>query len=199
MKYKVGDKVVVRENFSGHRFKMGETIEIQKVTDSDYLAINEKGCSWWVTDVELVSINKDFTTEEIHITTKGRHTYAIKKQNGKIVARSEAKCHKDDKFDFNTGVNLCLERLGIKEEVKTLAPTTKHFAVGDIVTTDFYPNFGECIVVKVEDEYNAIWVTPLGHDEYTKGIVKDYITKGFMEHETAYHVGLDWNTVVKVG
>lgn len=195
MKYNVGDKVVITERKHGHQFSIGETVKIVTKTDYDYYAKNENGASWWIIDDEIEYPSYKFNSkDEIHITTKGRHTYAVKKQNGKIVARSEAKCHKDDKFDFNTGVNLCLERLGIKGCVLT----TEKFKVGDIVTTNYYSELGECVVLKVEDD-NTIWITPLGHDGYTKRIAKNYMIKGFIKHETAFRVNVDWNTVVKVG
>lgn len=137
MKYKVGDKVVITERKHGHQFSIGETVKIVNKTSYDYCAKNESGKLWWIMDdeIEYPSYKSNFKNE-IHITTEGRYTYAVKKFNGKVVARAEAKCHEDDKFDFNVGVNLCLERLGIKEEVKTSAPTTEHFEVGDIVTDD---------------------------------------------------------------
>ena len=57
------------------------------------------------------------TNQQIHITTDGKTTYAVLKQNGKVLSRSEAKCHPDDKFDFETGAKIALDRLEIKKEV----------------------------------------------------------------------------------
>lgn len=68
--------------------------------------------------------------QEIHITTDGKITYAVLKQNGKILSRSEAKCHPDDKFDFETGAKIALDRLEIKKEVKQ---PENPFKPGDIV------------------------------------------------------------------
>lgn len=70
------------------------------------------------------------TNQEIHITTDGKTTYAVLKQNGKILSRSEAKCHPDDKFDFKTGAKIALDRLEIKKEVKQ---SENPFKSGDIV------------------------------------------------------------------
>lgn len=70
------------------------------------------------------------TNQEIHITTDGKTTYAVLKQNGKILSRSEAKCHPDDKFDFETGAKIAFDRLEIKKEVKQ---PENPFKPGDIV------------------------------------------------------------------
>lgn len=70
------------------------------------------------------------TNPEIHITTDGKITYAVLKQNGKVLSRSEAKCHPDDKFDFETGAKIALDRLEIKKEVKQ---PENPFKSGDIV------------------------------------------------------------------
>lgn len=197
MKYKVGDKVIVTKRKHGHGFSIGETVRIANKTTYNYYAENENGEGWCIMDDEIkYPPYKSNSKDEIHITTEGRYTHAIKKQNGKIVARSEAKCHEDDKFDFNTGVNLCLERLGVLNSETT--SEQEHYEIGDIVTTDYYPELGECVVAGFDDETKVIWVTPLGHDEYTKSIVKDYIVKGFVKHTTAFCVNLEWNTVTKV-
>lgn len=70
------------------------------------------------------------TNQEIHITTDGKITYAIFKQDGKVLSRSEAKCHPDDKFDFETGAKIAFDRLEIKKETKQFE---NPFQVGDIV------------------------------------------------------------------
>lgn len=198
MKYKVGDKVVIRERKHGHQFSIGETVKIEKKTYYDYYAKNESGKGWWIMDDEIEYPSyKSYSKDEIHITTEGRYTHAVKKFNGKVVARAEAKCHEDDVFDFNVGVNLCLERLGVKEEVKIPAPTTEHFAVGDIVIDELYPDLGKCIIVKVEDD-GMFWITPINTDtKMDKEMAKNYMTKSFIEHETAFAVDT-WHKVTKV-
>lgn len=80
------------------------------------------------------------TNQEIHITTDGKTTYAVLKQNGKVLSRSEAKCHPDDKFDFETGAKIALDRLEIKKEVKQ---PENPFKPGDIVECIFdFKTFG---------------------------------------------------------
>lgn len=74
------------------------------------------------------------TNQEIHITTDGKTTYAVLKQNGKVLSRSEAKCHPDDKFDFETGAKIAFDRLEIKKEVDE---PKNPFKPGDIVECIF--------------------------------------------------------------
>lgn len=70
------------------------------------------------------------TNLEIHITTDGKTTYAVLKQDGKVLSRSEAKYHPDDKFDFETGAKIAFDRLEIKKEIKR---SENPFKPGDIV------------------------------------------------------------------
>lgn len=70
------------------------------------------------------------TNQQIHITTDGKTTYAVLKQYGKVLSRSEAKCHPDDKFDFETGAKIAFDRLEIKRE---LDEPKNPFKVGDTV------------------------------------------------------------------
>lgn len=77
---------------------------------------------------------------EIHITTDGKTTYAVLKQDGKVLSRSEAKCHPDDKFDFETGAKIALDRLEIKKETEQ---SENPFKPGDIVECIFdFKTFG---------------------------------------------------------
>lgn len=78
--------------------------------------------------------------QEIHITTDGKTTYAVLKQDGKVLSRSEAKCHPDDKFDFETGAKIAFDRLEIKKETEQ---SENPFKPGDIVECIFdYKVFG---------------------------------------------------------
>lgn len=78
--------------------------------------------------------------QQIHITTDGKTTYAVLKQDGKVLSRSEAKCHPDDKFDFETGAKIAFDRLEIKKEVKQ---PENPFKPGDIVECIFdFKTFG---------------------------------------------------------
>lgn len=56
------------------------------------------------------------------------------------MSRSEAKCHPDDKFDFETGAKIALDRLEIKKETEQ---SENPFKPGDIVECIFdYKVFG---------------------------------------------------------
>lgn len=80
------------------------------------------------------------TNPEIHITTDGKTTYAILKQDRKVLSRSEAKCHPDDKFDFETGAKIAFDRLEIKKKTEQ---SENPFKPGDIVECIFnYKTFG---------------------------------------------------------
>ena len=87
--------------------------------------------------------------QEIHITTDGKTTYAVLKQDGKVLSRSEAKCHPDDKFDFETGAKIAFDRLEIKKEVDE---PKNLFKPGDIV---------EYISDKVS-QFDSIYFPPKG-------------------------------------
>lgn len=56
------------------------------------------------------------SNKEIHITLDDTTTIAILKKNGKVVKRSEAKLHPDDTFNFETGVNIAMNRLFGRED-----------------------------------------------------------------------------------
>mgnify|MGYP003654349570 CR=1 FL=1 len=59
MKCKKGDKVRVVKMFNGHRFRIGEIVEIVQVykKDLDYLVTGANNNEWWVTDSEIELID----------------------------------------------------------------------------------------------------------------------------------------------
>lgn len=132
--------------------------------------------------------------QEIHITTDGKTTYAVLKQNGKILSRSEAKCHPDDKFDFETGAKIALDRLEIKKEVKQ---PENPFKSGDIVECiyDFkvfgvYPpqgTLGEVISISGQGVF-VRWAKGSTHDDGEWWIPTCYIRKIY-QHEESFKVG----------
>lgn len=67
---------------------------------------------------------EQLSNKEIHITLDDTTTIAILKENGKIIKRSNAKLHPDDEFNFETGVNIVLDRLFDRES--TYIPTTSN-------------------------------------------------------------------------
>ncbi len=57
-------------------------------------------------------LSKKMEFPTIVISTDGHTTEAIKIQNGQIVSKAEAKCDfRYDKFNFNTGAKIALDRL----------------------------------------------------------------------------------------
>lgn len=47
---------------------------------------------------------------KIEIFRSGKTVIALKRTNGKVVAKGVAKCHPDDEFDFDIGARLAMER-----------------------------------------------------------------------------------------
>lgn len=134
------------------------------------------------------------TNQEIHITTDGKTTYAVLKQNGKVLSRSEAKCHPDDKFDFETDAKIALDRLEIKKEVKQ---PENPFKPGDIVECiyDFkvfgvYPpqgTLGEVISISGQGVF-VRWAKGSTHGDGEWWIPTCYIRKIY-QHEESFKVG----------
>ena len=56
-------------------------------------------------------LGKPKCTKQIHITTDGTNTYAVLKENGKVMKRSSAKCSPEDEFSFDKGSRIALNRL----------------------------------------------------------------------------------------
>lgn len=144
MKYKVGDKVRVRKDLVvGKRYYMtnreyhdsfvygmaafrGKVVTIADDSGGKYRIEAGKGYNW---------VDEMFETPpEVHkivITTDGKTTLARLYEGKRVVKRAEAKCSPSDAFDFMTGAQLALERLGaMPAEPERAAPT---FAEGDIV------------------------------------------------------------------
>ena len=57
MKYKVGDKVRVIKNLTGHRYEIGIIITIAEVNETNYFIEEEvDGCTWTVTDSDIEAV-----------------------------------------------------------------------------------------------------------------------------------------------
>ena len=127
MKFKVGDKVRIKENlivgkFYGgllfldcmSKFK-GTKNKILDTTIGGNYILNGNDFSWSEDMLELVEQEQQ-TPFSISITSDGIKTVKGTYVNGKEIKESEAKCNLDeDTFDISTGVQLVLERLGIKK------------------------------------------------------------------------------------
>lgn len=116
----------------GNRFIVGKvyepdkngrlTDELGRVGDASLAGTFEewyKHCNWIDYDFEQVTNAR----HEIHITcTDGKTTHAVKKVDGKIVARSKAVCCPSDTFDFAIGANLAYDRLMRPETLEKVQP-----------------------------------------------------------------------------
>lgn len=74
---------------------------------------------------------------KIEIFRNGKAVIALKRTNGKVVAKGVSKCHPDDEFDFDTGARLAMERCVGKADTATTEPESKptepKFKKGDTV------------------------------------------------------------------
>lgn len=118
MKFKVGEKVRVirninRRHIGKHYFNINEEVNIKEydISDNSYLCsdLENFNCNCYVCEEDLESITKN--TQEIHIMIKDMTTNAIMKENGNIVKCAKAKLNPNDEFNFEYGVNLCMDRL----------------------------------------------------------------------------------------
>ena len=119
MKYKVGDKVIVRRNLKDgleyggvycncSMVTLGGRVgTIRRVSTAGIGAYKLYEYDWWWSDEMLEPI----CTEKIVITTDGVTTTARKYDGKKLVKEAKAVCSKDDTFNFDVGAKLAMERL----------------------------------------------------------------------------------------
>lgn len=142
MKYKVGDKVRVRDDLVvGKRYSMaggkvddsfvdsmsplrGKIVTIADSSGKKY-RIKECGFNW--TDEMFEPIN----AQKIVITTDGKETLARLYEGDKVIKSATAKCNPGDTFDFAIGAKLAFERL--TAEKKKASEPKHNFKVGDRV------------------------------------------------------------------
>lgn len=117
-KFKVGDKVRIKNGlFSGYdyngllfTYKMdkckGKIYKIERIS-SERLYTLEGILGWTFNNAMLEPVYNS----EIHITTDGKTTHAMLKENGEVTKRAVAKCSPEDNFDFKTGAELAFNRL----------------------------------------------------------------------------------------
>ena len=131
MKYKIGDKVRVRDDLHLNEiYKMdsgtdydsvvsemlkfkGKEATISTYIDSNKYLISEDGGCWNWTD-EMFS---DLATDrpKVVITTDGKTTTAKMYEGEKLLKTAESNCSPEDTFDFAVGAKLALERVTEKE------------------------------------------------------------------------------------
>lgn len=186
-KFKVGDKVLVKENLKGDKsYKMedgfGDTVVANMVRFSGKVVtisrvggkynIKEDYGRWNWTDGMFEGLASN--SNKIVITTDGKTTTARLFDGKKMIRKAEARCSSDDEFDFMVGAKLAMERLEVEEPKK---PTVK---VGDFVMVKggdghhHYIADGQiCEVTGVEDDGTSIWVR--GYNTVARGIGKQYL------------------------
>lgn len=127
MNYKIGDKVRIMSEKTGSRWNcdgemdkwLGKTMTIKKIVplfQTTHCKMEEDagercGIGWkWFP--EMIAEFAREPRHSIHITcTDGKTTHAVKKVDGKIVARSKAVCCPTDEFNANIGAQLAFNRL----------------------------------------------------------------------------------------
>jgi hypothetical protein len=137
MKYKVGDKVVIRSwqdmakqfgldrygdiktkvCFVGEMRKYcGTEMTISKIYGDDDNFSMEGSCFYFSKDM----FEKKNCNQKIVITSDGTETLARLYKSGKIVKSATAKCSPEDEFNFSIGAKLAFDRLveSIAEEKK---------------------------------------------------------------------------------
>lgn len=147
-KFKIGD--IVHCKVKGHRYTSDENNWVGKVVGFDVpngydwdmavetiKAINHPFGKLFVRSNEFELVNKDASTEELHITVKGNETIAVYKHDGET-EKAVAKCSPEDKFDFKIGAKIALERLGIIEDEPVYTHRRK------LVNKETEINYGYC-------------------------------------------------------
>ena len=131
MKYKIGDKVRVRDDlrleevykmdngtdYDSVVFEMlklkGKEATILTYTDSNKYLISEDGGCWNWTDEMFSGLVTSFP--KVVITTDGKTTTAKMYEGMKLLKTAQSKCSPEDTFDFAIGAKLALERVTEKE------------------------------------------------------------------------------------
>ena len=127
MKYKIGDKVRVKDNLEvGKMYFMsnmpefdsveremlkfkGKEVTISSYTGDGKYIIEEDGGVWNWTDEMFSRLATSLT--KVVITTDGKTTTAKMYEGKKRLKTAESKCSPEDTFDFAIGAKLALERV----------------------------------------------------------------------------------------
>ena len=105
--YNENAKDLIYITFEKYRF----ATLMRYATDKKFCSVNN------IKEVKFEDLFKPYINQEIHITRKDNEIHAILKEDGKVIKRSVAKCHPEDKFDFQNGSKLAYDRL-FEEESK---------------------------------------------------------------------------------
>ena len=156
MKYKIGDKVRVRDDLeldewysmSNHNFSDFVNSEMimfkgKEVTISDdnfygMYRIKEDNGDWCWVDEMFSGLVTDRL--KVIITTDGKTTTAKMNEGKKVLKTAKSQCSPEDTFDFAVGAKLALERVTEKEQkfkigqfVRVINNDTNNFLIGQIV------------------------------------------------------------------
>lgn len=131
MKYKIGDKVKVRDDIELYKkYKMddnkelawvtpemlkfkGEILTITKIDKYGKYRVNEDNGEWCWTDEMFSGLATSLP--KVVITTDGKTTTAKMYEGKKLLKTAESNCSPEDTFDFAVGAKLALERVTEKE------------------------------------------------------------------------------------
>ena len=148
MKYKIGDKVRVRDDlrleevykmdngtdYDSVVFEMlklkGKEATILTYTDSSKYLISEDGGCWNWTDEMFLGLA--VSRPKIVITTDGKTTTAKMYKGKKLLKAAESRCSPEDTFDFAVGAKIAFDRL-----MKNVKMNIKVICINDVPRSDF--------------------------------------------------------------
>lgn len=157
--FKVGDIICGIKNngydVTNEHMTRAEVVKIVKIINNDDIndfmiikIVDHKKVSEISKIYSVINCDKRFKlvkpnqNKSIHITTDGVTTTAVLKNGNTVIEQSLAKCHKDDKFDFNIGSQIAFNRLMDKDKPLKLMYKDEIFgAIGEpIDKTDSFGN-----------------------------------------------------------
>lgn len=200
-KYKVGDKVRIVEKWNEYTCQscfgrmdkwLGKVMTIRKVipgfTSFGVYQMEEDkhehiGEGWLWNDACIEGLATE-DTSKIVITTDGTETIARLYDGKKVIKSATAKCSPYDKFDFNTGVKIAVDRLlGVDKSKTAEKPYRKSkFEVGKYYKADGLFN-GIIKITKIAekgDEQLGIIVDRMYY-EVVEGMKGDNGDKSFID------------------
>ena len=186
MKYKVGDKVRVREDLelnnvysmigskgknafvSGMMKYRGRVLTIRSLAGGQYKTFEDPLYSW--TDEMFEGTHAE---PKIVITSDGQTVTAKKYAGKKVVNTATATCSPRDTYNFDTGAKLAMQRM--LGGVASVPVQTPKFEVGDIVrvkekTGRIRHNFdvGTIAKVRIVDDDDSVFCYSGGHMQWVK-------------------------------